>query len=121
MDKEQALHEFWASFLLPAYDENTVPLSAEMPYITYEVATSEIDYTVSLNASLWYRSTSWSSATEKANEISAGIGQGGALIPYNNGALWISRGTPFAQRMADDDDSIRRIVLNIDAEYISAD
>ena len=37
MDKAQALHSFWSGFGLTAYDENTVPDGAQLPYITYEV------------------------------------------------------------------------------------
>ena len=37
MNKEQAIHFFWSQFGLPAYDENSVPDDAQMPYITYNV------------------------------------------------------------------------------------
>ena len=42
------------------------------------------------------------------------------MIPTDEGAIWIKLGTPWAQRMSDStDDSIRRIVLAIEVEYIS--
>lgn len=123
--KEQALHRFWSSFDLTAYDESTVPTGANapaFPYITYNVATDSIGDPVALTASVWYRSSSWADVTEKTEDIGKEIGLGGKLIPYDNGALWIKRGTPFAQRMADEtDDMVRRIYLNIEAEFISAD
>ena len=37
MDKYQAINEFWNRFGVMAYDENTVPDDAELPYITYGV------------------------------------------------------------------------------------
>lgn len=43
MDRAQAIHSFWNSFGLKAYDENTVPDNAKLPYITYEVAVSSFD------------------------------------------------------------------------------
>ena len=43
MDNEQAYRAFWASFGLNAYDENTVPEDAELPYITYEYAENGFD------------------------------------------------------------------------------
>lgn len=123
-DKSQALHGFWSSFTLPAYDESTVPTgdnAPAFPYITYNVVMDSLDSTVSLTASVWYRSSSWADITAKADEINNKIGNGGRIVPYDNGALWIKRGTPFAQRMADDsDDMIRRIYLNIEAEFLSA-
>lgn len=123
--KEQALHRFWSSFDLTAHDESTVPTgdnAPSFPYITYNVVTDSIGDPVALTASVWYRSSSWADVTEKAESIGKEIGLGGKLIPYDNGALWIKRGTPFAQRMADEsDDMVRRIYLNIEAEFISAD
>lgn len=125
MDKEQALHSFWSSFGLTAYDENTVPDNAMTAnngkYLTYNVATAALDEPIPLFANLWYKSASWAGITTKANEISEKIGRGGRLIPFEGGAIYLCRGTPFSQRMADDQDTIRRIYLNIMAEFISAD
>lgn len=120
MDKAQALHSFWSSFGIPAYDENTVDPDAVMPYITYEASTDSFDKTLPLTASIWYHSTSWAAISQKADEIATAISYGGVMQPFDGGAVWIGRGSPFAQRMGDDSDSnIRRIVLNITAEFIS--
>lgn len=117
MDKEQALYSFWSGFNLPAYDETIAPEDATFPRITYETSTDSFGTEIALTASLWYYSTSWADITKKAHEISAFIGMGGKVIKTNDGAIWIKRGTPFAQRMADSNDSLRRIVLNISAEF----
>jgi hypothetical protein len=114
MRKEQALHKFWSSFGVPAYDANTVPEDAPLPRITYEIATDSYDMIVSLTASIWSRSKSWVEATEIKDAIEEEIANGGTVI---DGILWITTRTPFAQRMNDPDDSIRRIVLNLNAEY----
>lgn len=119
MDKSQAIHSFWNRFL-PAYDQNTVKEGLTMPYITYEVATSPQDE-VMLSASLWYKGRSWEDISKKSDEISKAIGIGGALLKTDKGYVWFKRGTPFAQRMGDEDDSVRRIVLNIVAEYLEED
>lgn len=125
MDKEQALHSFWSSFGLSAFDENTVPDNAmsigKGAYLTYNVATASFDDRIPLYANLWYKSTSWAQITQKANQISEAIGMGGKLIPFDGGYIWICRGTPFSQRMADDQSTIRRIYINIMAEFISVD
>lgn len=121
MNKEQALDSFWNSFGLDAYDENSVSQGTEFPYITYSVATGSLsDYGTALSASLWFRDTSWKFITFLSNTISETIGYGGKVLPYDGGFLWIKRGSPFAQRMGDpDDDQIRRIVINIEVEYLS--
>ncbi len=122
MDKAQALHNFWSSFGLPAYDALTVPDDAQMPYITYEVATDSLGNSVFLTASIWYNNLSWKDVTEKSEQIAKAIYD---LYPsgikINDGRLYISKGSPFAIRMNDDTDKmIRRIVLNIVAEFLTA-
>ena len=122
--KTQALYNFFSGFELPVYEENTVPTGAnapELPYITYATATSGFDNDVQISASLWYKGYSWEGADRKAAEINAALANGGKMIPYTGGALWIRRGTPFAQHMADENDTIRRIYLNLTAEYLSAE
>ena len=121
MNKEQAIQSFWESFDLPAYDETTVPDNATMPYITYSVSTNNIGSFVVLNASLWYRSTSWAAITQKANEIAESIGYGHKNITLDNGHLFLTLGDPFSQRMEEPNDSmVRRIVLNVQAEFLTA-
>lgn len=123
MDKFQALQSFWESFGLPAYDENTVPTgdsAPTLPYITYDAVTSNFGSTVALSGSLWYYGTSWSQITTKMLEIQSEIGRGGKMIQMDDGALWIKQGNPFAQRMADSNDMIRRIYMNIEVEFLTA-
>lgn len=123
MDKAQALHSFWSSFGLPAFDEfSAYDERMNLPdnYITYEVQTSNLGDPVALTANLWYRSTSWEDITKKADEIAQTIGYGGKVIPVSGGYLWIKLGSPFAIRIAvDQDDSIRRIYLNISVDYLT--
>lgn len=121
MDKSQAIDRFWNRFL-KAYDQNTVKEGLQFPYITYEVAVTPQEETA-LTASIWYKGTaqnkSWREITEKADEISRTIGYQGVIIPVDDGYIWIKRGNPFYQRMSDEDDNIRRIVLNIIVEYLT--
>lgn len=119
MNKIQALHNFWSSFGLKAYDENSVPDGTVLPYITYEVSSDSFGNNISLTASLWYRSSSWAGITEKEQEISDYIGRGGRMIAFDDGAMWLQKSSPWAQRMNDpSDDLIRRIVLNISVEFL---
>ena len=122
VNKEQAIQTLWSSFGIPAYDENTVPDDAVMPYITYNVATDSLENVVNLHASLWYFSTSWKAISEKCTEIANFIGEHGfARYKLDDGYVWFTKGTPFAQRMSDpEDDMIRRIYLNVQAEFLTA-
>ena len=128
MNKAQALQKFWSSFNIPAIDEVSAYdlkdkelLALGDTYITYEAATDEIDNKVSLSASVWDRTTSWAAVTDKVEEISRAISYGGVTVPYDGGALWITRGSPFAQRtIVEENYDYRRIIININAEYLSA-
>ena len=119
MNKEQTLDRFWNGFGLNAYDENSVPDKTPFPYITYEVSADSFGNVLAQTASLWYRSSSWSEITEKEQQIADFITRGGRTIAYDDGAMWIQRATPWAQRMSDpSDEMIRRIVLNITIEFL---
>ena len=120
MDKVQAIHNFWSQFGLPAYDENSVPDDAIMPYITYTVATDSLDQPVTLSGSLWYRSNSWREITLKSEEIAKVVAEKGFYsAKLDNGYVWITKGSPFAQRMTDTDPT-KRIYINLMAEFLTA-
>ena len=123
--KAATIYEFWNSFEMPAYEENSVPTgedAPEFPYITYQLVTDSLGNEVAMTASLWYRGTSWVEANAKTEEISQRIGRKGAVLDCNGGKVWIKRSTPFAQNMGDESDNlIKRKYLNITAEYLTAD
>ena len=122
MTKAAAIYQFWNSFGLTAYEENSVPDDAQFPYITYQLVTDSFDREIPLTASIWYRSESWSGINSKAEEISQKISRGGKIIHCDGGAIWLKRGQPFAQSMGDEsDDLIKRKYLNITAEFMTAD
>ena len=122
MTKAAAIYQFWSSFGLTAYEENTVPTDASFPYITYQLVTDSFDREIPLTASLWYRSESWTAINAKTEEISQKISRGGKIISCDGGAIWLKRGQPFAQSMGDESDNlIKRKYLNITAEFMTAD
>ena len=122
MTKAAAIYQFWSSFGLTAYEENTVPTDAVFPYITYQLVTDSFDHEVPVTASLWYRSESWTAINAKTEEISQKISRGGKVISCDGGAIWMKRGKPFAQSMGDESDNlIKRKYINITAEFMTAD
>lgn len=122
MTKAAAIYQFWSSFGLTAYEENTVPTDAVFPYVTYQLVTDSFDREVTAAASLWYRSEIWTAINAKTEEISAHIGLGGKIIKCDGGRIWIKRGQPFAQNMGDEsDDLIKRKYLNLTTEFLTAD
>lgn len=122
MTKAAAIYQFWNSFGLTAYEENTVPTDAAFPYITYQLVTDSFDREIPLEASIWYRSESWTGINAKTEEISQKISRGGKIISCDGGAIWLKRGQPFAQNMGDEsDDLIKRKYLNITVEFMTTD
>lgn len=122
MNKVQALHTFWNSFGIPAYDETTVPDSADFPYMTYSMATDRLGNIVPISLNIYYRSNSWRDATLKSEEIAKRIKENGyEMIKFDKGYVYLTSGTPFAQRVAiDEDRAIKRIYMNILAEFLCA-
>ena len=120
MDKVQALHNFWNSFGIPAYDETTVPDSAAFPYMTYSMTTDSLGNVVPISLNVYYRSNSWKDAALKSEEIAKRIKENGyEMIKFDKGYIYLTGGTPFAQRIAiDEDRAIKRIYMNILAEFL---
>ena len=118
MDKTQAYYHLWSQFNLPAYDETSVPDGAKMPYITYQVILDSLEGKVYPTASLWYKTTSWTGIDQKMKEIESTINFI-SPIKLDEGYMYVTGNTPFAQRMSDEDRSVKRYVLNIGVEFLS--
>lgn len=117
MDKWQAQQEYWESFGLDAYDVNTVPDDAQMPYITYEAVIGSLDGVIPATASVWYRSHSWASISQKQTEMSKTMDR---QIKIDGGYMKVRKSDNEAQRMSDPESAlIRRIVLNVEIEFLS--
>lgn len=121
MDKQQALQFFWSQFGVSAYDESDVPDDADIDagYITYQKIEGEFESPVFPSASIWHRSTSWKKTEKIKNSINETLSRGGWIQKIEGGRVWIQRGSPFAQEMAEEDRSIRRYVINVSIEFMT--
>ncbi len=121
MDRVQALKQFWGSFGVEAYDETDVPDDAQYPYITYNSATDSLGGVVPLHADLWFYDASWYSITKLSEAIAKRIKEHGSItIPFDDGYIYMAGGTPFAQRVDDPEQDMKRIYINVQAEYLCA-
>ena len=130
MTKAAALYQFFSSFGLTAYEEDSVYAMAmqgqapSYPYLTYEGIT---DYfgdqsDTPLSFSLWYRTSSWTEVNAKSQQISAAIGRVGTIITCDGGYILIKRSSPWAKNMGDDsDDMIRRNYHNLSVRFYTND
>lgn len=121
MDKEQALHFFWSSLGIPAYEENSVPDGTAFPYVTYQKMSGAFEDTLNPTGSIWTRKSTWADADALKSSLESLLGYGGQLYKIDGGYMVVKRGTPFAQGMSDDTDKmIRRYVINIAVEFLTA-
>ena len=127
MNKASALNTFWSSFGIPAIAENSSYDEQVMEgfgdpdlYITYEIATGNVEASVALTASIWHRSTSSETIEEKQQEIADYIGYGGRTVKVGGGYLWVKLRQPFAQEAESGNNDLRRMLLNIEADFLTA-
>lgn len=109
----KALYKFFSGFGIPAYVEYAPPDDAQLPYITYQLVSPDWRESATMYARVWYRSTSFAAINAKVDEIAASIGEGKS-IPTEGGAVYLSKGTPFAQYMPmEGDDTLKVVYLNL--------
>jgi len=122
MTKAAAVHGFFSSFGLRAYEESSVPDDAEMPYITYGLVTGSSGYECAMNADLWYSGRSRTEINAKTEEISAILGIGGVMLDCDGGRIRIRRGEPFALSVNDERQAdVLHKSVNIFAMYLTKD
>jgi hypothetical protein len=118
--KEESIHSYFNGFGWKAYEQLSVPDDAQFPYITYSVATDSLGNVCPANISLWDYSSSWRRVTDKANEIAQRVKSDGFdSIKFKDGYITIYGGTPFAQRLADTNNTVKRIYINLNIEFLS--
>ena len=124
MNKWQAQQEFWSGFGLPAYDELTVPDDAQMPYLTYQAVSGNLDAQSIVTANLWYRSNSWAEISQKADAIASAIyNDPRSAIPIDDGYMKVRLpdGTMHSDRMDEPNDKqVRRIRFTVELEFLTA-
>ena len=132
MNKQQAYSAFWSEFGVLAFEENSVPTDdvinamikaglakSKYPYIAYQVLIDDLDHPVFPTASIYDKSSSWERADTLCNAISNRI-QTMDTIRLDNGRMFITKGSPFAQHQLESGDlSIRRVILNLGIEFFT--
>lgn len=120
MTKDKALYAWFNNFM-PFYPASSVPGDVVFPYGTYELITDSLyGGEVGLTVNLWFYTESEADPNAKAQEFAQYIGLGGAVIPCDEGYIWIKRGTPWSQSLTDENDNkIKRRYINVTAEYLT--
>lgn len=105
-----ALYAFYSSFGFPAYQTDTVPDDAALPYITYLYAEPQYQSPATHYAQLYMKTDSNTVLLDKAGEITRAIGDG---IVLENGVV-IRPDTPLVQVLVDGaNPDIRSAYINL--------
>ena len=113
-----ALKTFFSGFGLPAYDVESVPPDVTLPYITYSVSDPEWRQKASIYAQIWYRTTSNTQVSRKADQILADIGEGKRIDLAEGGHLLIWPENPACQILKDGDIRYAYINLSINSYHM---
>lgn len=117
MTKAAAINEYFNKFIT-AYPSTAVPEDASYPYMTYEYATDDFDHPVSITVQAYFHTESEAIPNAFADELADDIGRGGVVIPYDGGAVWMTKGTPFVNSLSEQDNTFKRRIFNITLEFI---
>lgn len=124
--KDKALYAFFSGFGIPAYPDTAVlnedgERDVVLPYLTYTpIFDAWGGEPASLTVNLWYLTEREDVPNAKAQELSDAIGYGGVRLPCDEGIIWLKRGSPWCQNLADETDSaIKRRYINVTAEYLT--
>lgn len=108
----RALYQFFNQFV-PSYVQDNVPVGTPYPYLTYNLVDNGLDESIT-QVIVYTYSTSFLPLANIIDLISEYIGSG-VLYPYENGHLWIKKGSPFSQNYPQEDMKLKAsyITLNI--------
>lgn len=118
MSTDSALYQFFNKFGIPAYPETAVPDNAQMPYITYSYSETAFDAgDAYITVNVWFKAESELIPTTKAREIVDAVGYSGCIVKHDDGYIWLKQGTPLIQKIADEDNTVKRRLINLNAEF----
>ena len=121
MDKQQALYHFWRQATgLEAYEENKIPDNAKLPYVTYQTQIGALDEPVFPIGHIWDdKRLSFTALDGYLARLEAYLPRvSGKCIPMDEGIMYVTRGTPFAQRESDGEGAVGYLI-NLGIEFLS--
>lgn len=120
MTKGEAIYNFFSGFDVDAYATSSVPDDVILPYLTFDFVSDSFGQENSIAVNLWMHTESEAIPNAKAQQIADAIGYGGTILRFDNGAVWVKRGSPWCQSLKDDTaPGVKRRLMNVDLEYLS--
>lgn len=113
------LERFFNSFGIPGYPKTSVPDKVAFPYLTYEIYDGDfLSGEAYPSIEVYYYTESESVPNAMVRTISNRIGLGGVVLPYDDGAVWIKKGNPYAQNVPNEDSTIKQRHINLIYEFL---
>lgn len=100
-----------------AYVEDNVPVGSSFPYITYSIASPNFASQENTVVRVYSKGTSLVKIFEIADKISETITDNGIVINSEEGAIYFTKGSPFCQFLAEDDD-VKSLYINLTTQVI---
>ena len=124
MNRREALHNFWSSFGVEAYEQNQVPMDSKgepqvsFPYITYESKVAGWDEPLTLSVTIW-DDTGNRRRLDRISRTIEDFIRPELNVSYDRGMyrIWIGN-TPFSQDDGDPDPKILKTILTINIEFM---
>lgn len=124
MTKDKALYEWFQGFGMPFYPATALPPAKDLkfPYGTYEAVFASFGETVYPTVNMYFKTASEATPNKAVDAFEKAVGNGGTLVECDGGAMWIKKGQPFVQAIADhDNSSIKRRLISIAIEFLTTD
>ena len=116
---DNALQEFWGSFGIQAFagyafshEDSGKRVRPKFPYIIYELKRPAFGSATIMSASVWDRQSATPAFRGRVNhileQIEARIPEGGLLVKFDGGSVWLMRASNFIEfpALPDPDDAL---------------
>lgn len=108
----KVLKKFFDGFA-PSWLENCVPPNTPTPYATFTLNNEMFDHEGLIQLRFFDESTSIEKICGLTDKVEEAIGHGGKLLQGPNGAIWLYKGSPFAQIEPTEEEHLRVMYINL--------
>ena len=112
-----SLKEFFSSFDIPAYAENSVPDAVTLPYITYPLIEPSWNEQAMTHCQIWYQQKHLGELLAKTDQVLGAI-QEGITLENDSGYVVLYPAEPNVQTLTDEDSQRAYINLIINAYHM---
>lgn len=122
MNRYEAIQEFFETLGIAVYPDSSVPAQAPYPRLTYSQVDGDfLSGEIAMSVDVWFYTESEATVNAFTSKMADAIGFGGKLVGFDDGLIWLKKGSPWCQNVPDDsgDDKVKHRYLNVTLEYIT--